>query len=148
MKFNWGHGLTIAIIICVGGILWLVWLTTRTRPDLVTDEYYPKELVYEQQLQKMRNNNKLAQKIVIRIGDSLYVNFPRVVTDPDSITGQILFYRPSDKMKDFTEKIVLDRNFNVSYPLSRFEEGKYEMTIDWAFSGIPCMQKEVLFFEK
>ena len=148
MKFNWGHGLTIAIIICVGGILWLVWVTVKSKVDLVTEEYYPKELVYEQQLQKMRNNNKLKQKVVVQIRDSLYVYFPKVVTNPDSIKGQILFYRPSDKNKDFKEKIHLDNAFKASYPLSKFDEGKYEMTIDWAFSGIPCMQKEVVFFEK
>lgn len=148
MKFNWGHGLTIVIIICIVGLLSLVWLTTKSKVDLVTEEYYPKELVYEQQLQKMRNNNKLKQKITVQIQDSLYVYFPKVVTNPDSISGKILFYRPSDKNKDFTEKIRLDKTFKASYPLSKFDEGKYEMTIDWEFSGIACMQKEVVFFDK
>ena len=148
MKFNWGHGITMAIIIMVLGMLWLVYRTTQAKIDLVTEEYYPKELVYEQQLQKMRNNNRLAEKIVVAISDSLHIQFPKVTVDPADIKGQIMFYRPSDKSMDFTEKISLNSSFKESYPLSKFEAGKYEMSVDWSFADTAYLQKEILFFNK
>lgn len=148
MKFNWGHGIFLTIIICSSGILLLVYLSYQQKIDLVTEEYYPKELVYEDQISKIKNSNALAEKISIeRKNDSLLLTFPKIAVTADSIKGEIWFYFPSDKAEDKKMKIEPSENFIQSINLSNFKAGKYEIIFDWRVEQTKYFQKELFLFQ-
>ena len=52
MKFNWGHGIVVTMGIAMSLILVLVYFSYQQTIDLVTEDYYPKQLVYENQIDK------------------------------------------------------------------------------------------------
>ena len=145
MKIHWGHGITIAIALCMIAILSLVFITSKEKIDLVTEEYYPKELIYEQQLVKLRNTENLAEKIFITTSGSITVQFPDLGSLNDSIRGEILFYRPSDKMLDKQIKIKPDSNLQMVFDRRMFNNGKYEVIIDWSDSRKLYLQKETIY---
>lgn len=146
IKFNWGHGIFVGIVCCVSGLLLLVFLSSKERIDLVTEEYYPKTLEFEQEIQKRKNTNALNNKVSITFGDSLYVNFPDNITQVKQVEGEIWFYRPSDKDKDLKAKIVLNDSLYMPFSLKEFETGKYEVIIDWTYDGKAYLTKEILVF--
>lgn len=142
MKFNWGHGITIAIIVCVLGLMTPVYLSMQQDIELVTEEYYAKELLFEKDIQKIKNFNKLKEDISIRMGDSVYVQFPAYFNRSTSPAGQITFYRPSDEILDVTADLNLNDSLYMAFPVSKFRKGKYEVIIDWKHEETPYLLKQ------
>ena len=148
MKFNWGHGLFVVILLGVGGILLLVFLSTREKIDLVTEDYYPKELKYEKQIEKQKNTQKLPRKVSVNLAESLVIEFPEITEDASNIHGEIWLYRPSDKAFDKKEIIRLDSLFRQEFEISKYPAGKYEIILEWNCNNTEYYQKEILFFSR
>jgi hypothetical protein len=145
MKFHWGHGLLIAIIISVLAISFLVFLSSRERIDLITEDYYPKGLKYDLQIEKIKNTNSLDKKLWIEIRDSLIISFPQIVRSPDSIEGEIWIYSAADKFADKKLKIELNESFYQAIDLKQFHLAKYEIIVDWKANGKEYYQNEPFF---
>ena len=100
IKWNWGTGILLAIIIFMSFIFSMVYFTTRQNYDLVEKDYYPKAIEYQQQIDKEQNAKNLQEKVrVNNRGDYVEVRFQPFFKYSD-ISGQITFYRPSDKKGD------------------------------------------------
>ncbi|MCU4158039.1 FixH family protein [Carboxylicivirga sp. A043] len=147
MKFNWGHGIILVIACSVIGFLSLVYVTTRERIDMVTEDYYPKELKYDNQIEKLKNYNALTKKVEVNIDQSFEIIFPDNIADADAITGLVHIYRPSDKTLDVEEDIKLDEHYKLSIPLSKLKSGKYELIIEWQANGQPYLTKQDIFID-
>lgn len=149
MKFNWGHGIIVVIALGIAGLATLVILSTRTKIDLVTEEYYPKELKYQEEIEKSANSRGLAHNIEVQISDSVYIHFPTDTLskiEPEYIKGNILFYRPSDKGRDISTDIKLNPKGYMTFPLSAFSTGKYELKIDWTYKDTDYLFEEIIIF--
>lgn len=142
MKFHWGHGLFVAIILGVSGISLLVILSVRERIDLITEDYYPRGLTYERQIEKIRNTNSLEQKVLIDVSDSLIITFPRIIDPPDSIQGEIWLYAAANKYADKKIQIKLNKAYYQTINLYQLNMTKYEIIIDWRAGGKSYFQKE------
>ena len=147
MKFNWGHGLFVVIILGITGFLTLVFISTGERIDMVTDEYYPKELKYQDQIEKTKNYNALAQKIELKVNGDLAVVFPKLTDKPEGITGNIHIYRPSDKRLDLEKEIQLDTTYTTMFNKSVLQSGKYEVIIEWQANNQPYLAKMPLYID-
>lgn len=142
MKFNWGHGITIAIIICMAGLLTPVYLSMQQDIEMVTEEYYAKELLYEKDIQKIKNFKELKEDIVIRMEDSVYVQFPAYFNKSALPNGKITFYRPSNEILDVKADLKLNDSLYMAFPVSKFRKGKYEVIIDWKHEEKPYLLKQ------
>lgn len=145
LKFNWGTGIFIFLIIFFISIFWFVIFSFTVRQDLVEDDYYPKELAYEQQIQKQQNLNQLGEEISIRKeAEFIYLKFPLVQTESE-IKGQILVYRPSDSRLDETHYIKLDSLNEQQLNTSKFRSGKYILKIGWTYQETAFYQEITIF---
>jgi len=145
IKFNWGTGIFIFLIIFFISIFWFVIFSFTVRQDLVEDDYYPKELEYEQQIQKQENLNQLNEEIVVRKeGEFMYLKFPTIQNE-DEIKGQILVYRPSDSRLDQTHFIKLDSLNEHPLNTSKFLSGKYILKIGWTYQEKAFYQEITIF---
>lgn len=147
MKFNWGHGIMLVIASGVIGFLSLVFITTRERIDMVTEDYYPKELKYDNQIEKLKNYNALSKKVAIHINSDFQITFPDNIAEANSITGIVHIYRPSDQALDFEQDILLDENYTMTIPLYKLKTGKYELIIEWQANGQPYLTKQDIFID-
>ena len=62
MKFNWGTGIVLAFAAFIVFILYFVVLSTRdpaSNHDLVTEDYYKKELKYQEDLDAVKHLARL-----------------------------------------------------------------------------------------
>jgi len=144
MKFNWGHGisifLVIFIIITVSGV---VYISTNKAFDneLVSENYYEDELKFQDEIDKVNNAAKLDTKLIYRTSkEGLLITFPSDF-DYDKVTGIIKMNRPSKKILDFTVPIKLDENFQILIPAEKAIQGKWKLVIDWNVGDEKFMYK-------
>lgn len=130
LKFNWGVGITLFIILFVGFMLTLVFKAGQQNHELVTENYYEKELEFKAILDKKENaKNTFAEQLTCEIKkDSVIILFPPEVNG--NITGNIYFFKPSKKADDITFKInTTDHSHSI--PLQQLTSGMFKVKVDW-----------------
>ena len=94
MKWNWGTGIFIVIVLFLGACFAFIFYAQHQKWSLVEEDYYPKELRHEEKLVKMRNANALTAQLQIKLENSnLAVQFPHDFHGK-TLTGTIDIYRP------------------------------------------------------
>jgi hypothetical protein len=146
MKFNWGTGILIVIIVFIGAVVAFFFYSRSLQNNLVEEDYYEKELVYQQKIDKMRNVDRLSGKVILeKAGDSLLARFPREF-GKDPAAGTMLFYRPSDKSKDFTVRFTTSPSTTVAIGLKSRLRGKWIVKMEWEAGGVAYYQEETLIW--
>lgn len=147
MKINWGTGIVIAMALFMSFILYFVLQMTISSEydgEMVTEDYYQQEYVYQQEIDAQQNANALKQNIQVnRDKDAFYVSFPKDF-DYKTITGTIYMYRPADKKLDFKVPIELE-SASYTIPSDKLAEGKWEMKISWQYQDVDYRFNKVVF---
>lgn len=132
MKINWGTGIVIAFILFICFILYFV-ITIATQKkysyDLVDEEYYKTELKYQDEIDKLKNTQKLSSKITVnRSSNGFEIKFPSEIDK--TTTGTVFFYRPSNKIIDFQMPLIIVNNeMNITH--KNLISGYWNITIDF-----------------
>ena len=138
---NWGKGLTIAIIAFMSFILYMViTLMTKGNADLVSEDYYKKEIEYEKEITALKNTENATEKVTINDkGEFIVFQFP-TTKEIDNIEIHLL--RPNNDKADvtFSEKDTK----NVMIEKKKLEKGIYKASIRYNSEGQPFLQKEEL----
>ena len=138
---NWGKGLTIAIIAFMSFILYMViTLMTKGNADLVSEDYYKKEIEYEKEITALKNSENATEKVTINNkGEFIVFQFP-TTKEIDNIEIHLL--RPNNDKADltFSEKDTK----NVMIEKKKLEKGVYKASIRYDSEGQPFLQKEEL----
>ena len=138
---NWGKGLTIAIIAFMSFILYMViTLMTKGNADLVSEDYYKKEIEYEKEITALKNSENTTEKVTINDkGEFIVFQFP-ITKEIDNIEIHLL--RPNNDKADltFSEKDTK----NVMIEKKKLEKGIYKASIKYNSEGQPFLQKAEL----
>ncbi len=144
MKINWG---TAIVLVFIGFISFIMFFVIKMNTDkkyehdLVTKEYYKKELAYQREIDAEKNARALNNDIDIqKTVQGLLITFPREI-EYDKIIGAISLYRPSNKGLDFVIPIVL-KSHTLVIPKDRMIEGRWNITIDWRHEETPYLFKK------
>lgn len=142
MKINWGWGIGIFYSFFVIAMLSVVYMTTFNKPDMVSDDYYRDEQVFQKQIDKSVNAEELNVKVKILIENSeLKIIFP---DDMNSIKGNIILFRPSDSKLDKSFKLkenISQQSFNIS----TLPKGKWVVKVSWTDNNIDYYVEKNLF---
>ncbi len=137
MKLNWGTGIVLAFVGFIGFILFFVIrmsLDDRSNHDLVTEDYYKKELVFQQEIDAMKRANSLPFPPRVEQTDKgMLIHFPENMS-PEKIEGKVSLYRPSNKHLDFDFPISLS-NTHLLIPDNRLLDGRWDMDVRWTYEG-------------
>ena len=148
MKWNWGTGIVVGMLCFIGFILYFVitMITdNRYSHDLVTDEYYAKEMVYQKEIDAETNTNNLKEKLISKkVEQGWLITFPTEL-EAQEIEGHVFLYRPSNQKLDFESKIVLSNN-SLLIPESQLITGRWNIIIDWTYKGKSYMYKEDILY--
>lgn len=148
MKINWGTGLVIGMALFMGFILYMV-ITMSTNKefshDLVTEEYYEKEILYQNEIDAETNANALSENINgKKTEDGWLLSFPEEIM-PSQIEGTVFLYRPSNKQLDFDFPIELSGS-NLLIPDARLLGGRWNITIEWRYEGKSYLYKKPITY--
>lgn len=146
IKFNWGVGIAIVIVIFFITVIVRIIISSTISVDLITPDYYHNELKYEQQIQKEKNTILLTDKIIsVKENNKIVLKYPDFFKNK-KVTGNILFYNPAKINKDLSFEINVDDSLNQSFDISQFTESRYIIKIDWQADSIFYYQEIDLNF--
>lgn len=148
MKINWGTGLMIGMILFIGFIMFFVIKISTDKAydyDLVTEEYYKKELVYQQEIDAQENANSLSENITgTKTKEGWVLRFPGNL-DYTKISGTVYLYRPSNKKLDFKEPLQLSGQ-ELLIPDERLVPGRWNTIVQWSYHGKDFLYKNEIIY--
>ncbi len=129
MKLNWGQSITIVILLFMAFILTLVYKMHYRNADLVQDDFYEQEVLFNSKKESVFNYERADFKLNIeQTPNGVELLFPSNFTFDG---GSVLFYRADDKSLDKQYDLTVDDSSKQILPYTDFIVGKYEVNIGW-----------------
>ncbi|MEZ4858184.1 MAG: FixH family protein [Flavobacteriaceae bacterium] len=148
MKINWGTGIVIGMITFIGFIMYMVVIMLTNKEydhDLVTENYYAKDLVYQNEIDAEKKANSFTTKIRIeKTAQGLQVFFPEELQGK-AVTGTIQMYRPSNEKLDFQIPLKME-DLKALIPNSKLVAGSWKVIIDWEMEGDKYLFKKAIVY--
>jgi len=147
MKINWGTSIVIAFGLFMAFILYFVIKvqgSSKYENELVVDEYYKYDARFGEEMAKLQNARNLTDAPTVnQVPEGIQIVFAESF-DPQKISGDVSFYRPSDKRLD--TKFLL-RLTGHSQLISKrdFVGGLWNMTLSWKYGGKEFMIKKEIY---
>lgn len=99
--------------------------------DLVTDNYYEKTLVYQNQINEAERSRQFDKELKLE-----YLNNQLKFSIPDSLSknikaGELFFYRPSNSGLDFKIPFQLNEDSEILLDVSKIERGYWKVQMKW-----------------
>jgi len=142
MKISWGTGIWALYGLFVSMILTLVGMSLSQKIDLVTDNYYEEELLYQGRIDKVAHSKQLAVPLKWEIvNKGVQVQYPADLKD---ISGTIHFYCPSDNRKDFKVQIQTNGVNGQFISTQKAAAGRYKIQIDWQANGVAYWNEGII----
>lgn len=142
-KISWGTGIVIAIIIFVVFTLATTIYLMNQKVDLVTEDYYKKGLEYQKQIDSEERTNQYSDQISIQSdGQFVLIDFPESIQS-NQVSGEILFYRPSDSELDVKIPISLSNQKQV-IPVSSLKKGFWRIKLNWSYKDKNYYKESVI----
>ena len=151
MKINWGTGIVIAFTLFMSFILFfIIKVQTNSKYDneFVVNEYYKKELLAQQDLDKEQNayDLKKDQVLINVVPEGIAIEFPKDF-DYKTIQGKVSLYRPSNQKLDFEVSISLS-SAHLLIPKSNLVGGRWDISIDWNYQGKNYLNKQEVYINQ
>lgn len=144
LNISWGTKIAVLYISFVALIGFMVTLCMRQNIELVSDDYYERELVFQDKINEMNNANALPEKISHTIlPEGVIIQFPALFKTK-KVSGEILFFRPSDKSKDHSAGIRLNENAQQLIPAQFLSKGMYKMKVSWNADATSYFTEEII----
>lgn len=146
MKLNWGTGIAIVYSVFVLALVFAVFQSTKVDHALVTDDYYQKDLEYQDQIDKEVNALNLEEDLQVKYADSeraVRFQFPSGLGD---VNGSILFFRPSDKSLDFEAPVRADTAGTQVISTQDLLPGLWKVQVNWNAGGVEYYKEETVVF--
>ena len=148
MKINWGTGIVIAIALFMSFILYFVLKVqsdTTYDHELVTEDYYKKELEFQNQLNKSQNTKDNGYEVKIqKTAEGIQVVFPDSLKK-EFIKGKVSLYRPSDQRLDF-EYQISNSETDLLIPKKSLVGGRWDISVDWQYEGQNYLTQQTIYF--
>ncbi len=123
---------TLAIIFIVSFIAWAV----RQREDLVSADYYEREVRYQTQLDSMNRSQSLAIQTVVTFEptqQTIVITLP--AAQLRGATGSVHLYRPSDARLDRELPLALDAEGVQRLDAKPLRDGLWKVRVKWNNAG-------------
>ncbi len=141
---NWGYKILVVYVVFVGGIMFMVLKSSDQKMDLVTTDYYAKELKYQDKIDATVRANALSEDIKYNISNGqIIIYFPKEFAGK-RITGSAELYCPSDENKDIKKDFSAD-DATVTIKISTVNKGQQELHITWQANGVDYYFEKKIF---
>lgn len=130
---NWGKGIILIYALFVAGIGYLVYGATQTNFELVEENYYEKELAFQNQINWTKNAIDQKLKIDVQELDSK-IMISVVGNDSNSLveytSATAWFYNAMDKSKD--QHLELGKSVSGGWIVQgNIPQGRFDVKLRW-----------------
>lgn len=144
---SWGIKIILSFVIFAAGVIVMVAVSINNDTELVTENYYEKEIKYQKEIDMQKRSLFLKDKIKIRSeADDI------IISTEDSelsgnLTGEIYFYRTNDAGKDFTEKLNLKNGGYQKVNSGNMSRGLWKVKLNLIYKDETYFMEENIFLE-
>jgi hypothetical protein len=135
---NWGKGIIIAMALFIGFITFLVVNIMSQKVDLVSEDYYKREINYEQEIIEQNNSNALKERVALLSQEDFVV--VQIPSNGYFTNVEIQFVRPDDEKSD--QNFLIKGTKSYLIPKAKFKKGKYNVEVRYVVDKKQCLQKE------
>jgi nitrogen fixation protein FixH len=147
MKWNWGVGITVTIIVFTIISLLFIYFAFNQDINLVRDDYYEAEVQFNEKLETIKRTKKLSEELKIKlVPNYISIQFPNEIQNQE-ITGTIFLYRPSDEKLDFELPIEIDTLKTQLIPTSKMIAGQWKIQIEWSADTNKYFNNKILMVQ-
>ena len=131
---NWGWKIIALYTFFVGGILTLVYKSTHEKIEMTEKNYYEKELVHQDQINRRENYNALATKCAFeQKADSIIITYPTALNAMES--GNIHLFCPSDSKYDVYIDLPKQTSNRFAFALANSIPSRFNVDVMWKAAG-------------
>ena len=138
-KFNWGHGVALALGLFIAFILFMVFGFThgQQNSELVSDDYYGDELLYQEVIDAKNNASQLSEIPKYQeLATGMKLTFPNAIA-PESKQVKFELFRTDDANLDVKKEVTLDANNELLIPIQVITKGSYTLKVKWTNNKKP-----------
>jgi hypothetical protein len=141
---NWGTKILIVYIAFIAGIVFMVFKSSTHNKDLVTPDYYARELKYQDKIEEIKRTAALSEPVQYTISDNgITILFPKDFAGK-KLVGEAVLYCPSDKQKDIKKTFaVYDQPLHMALPGG--SKGLFELHLSWQDGGVTYYFEKKIF---
>lgn len=133
MRFHWGHGIFVFYTVFVASLIVVVVKSRTFDNSLVDENYYARDINYQQEYDRRRNSYALTDPVRIERTEAGYaLQFPA----GKIVSGTLHLYRPSSRLNDRLVDLKVDANGVMQLPLDGMLPGRYEAIVEWSASDV------------
>ena len=145
---NWGHKILIVIILFLVAMLSMVFLASMQTNEMIDDQYYQKELAYQQVIDAQQNlMNVSTGNLVSQTMLEVVVTLP-VGTFEKLEGGYAELLRNDAASRDTRQDILKNGNNRSIFLKKDLSRGMYKARIRWKSDGKEYYKEESVFVEK
>lgn len=140
---NWGNWIVVSFLLFAVFIAVLVTVCVRQDISLVSPDYYQEELVFQDQIERERNTELLAQRPSIKMRDqrTIQIDFPQF---NEIESGELILFRPSDPALDKKFRIEKTNQSSQQYVVHALQSGMYRARMVWTMAGKEFYFEEII----
>lgn len=145
MKLNFGYKIVILYISFVALIVTLVYKCFNYKVDLVSKDYYAKELAFQDKIDaslREAHSNSTINYTTTKNGILFFVDSSLATK---KINGTITFYRPSNSALDIVKPIQFNAGKQI-IPFTGFKKGHYKIQLDYTIDDLTYYKEHNLEF--
>lgn len=145
----WAVGITIVIVVFLIATITLGIVISQQDYDLVTQNYYEKDLGYQKEIDTRQRTNALSERPALaldRAAKVYNVTFP-TRTDYRGIQGEVIFYRISDASHDVTHALSLNAEGRQFISVSGMQSGQWIAKLRWKENGKEYYVEERMYLD-
>ncbi len=146
-KLNWGWSMVIVYLIFMTVFLFYFYKSFQELKtnEMVTEDYYQKELTYGETLAKRQNADTMRVPVkIIQDTTGLRIVFPKYLKN---ITGTVVLYKPDNSKLDSETQLALDTLNEHLITKDKFIPGRWDVILDWQVGDVPYYKREKLTFK-
>jgi len=139
---NWGYRIMFVYIAFVVAMLGMVYVSSRQTNEMQDENYYVKELAYQQVIDGKNNLSQLEEKLSVTDSAGMVkIQIPAAAAQNIS-EGKIYFLRPSDENKDLRLALKPDANGLQLISGSLLTKGHYTVQLSWKSNNKPYYSEQ------
>ncbi|HMR46406.1 MAG TPA: FixH family protein [Bacteroidia bacterium] len=143
MKFNWGHGIALVLIIFAASILVFVFVASKQKNELVTEKYYEKAVAYQQRIDAEKNalDQNADVKYNISSGQLMLI----LGKSMSNANGTVQFYKPDNACKDFKTLFQVNDTGFYSTTIPQLTHGQWKVNVSWNIDSLEYFYEKKIF---
>lgn len=144
---NWGYRITILTLSFVAFMTFLVVQAFKQNFDLVAEDYYAKEIKYQDRIESQKNQAAMEEDLTCMVlEDHVVLKFPNAFNGRN-VEGEIHFFRPSDAEKDVITSVAPSAGGVQVLNKELLSKGFYRVQVDYKVDGKPYYFENTLMVQ-